>query len=158
MGLDPDEPVLAADHLAVLHGIALRVQPADLGYPLVVPNAPWEHWIVDDATSLIHDQGRYRLWYEYAPPDLFDRALRASTRWRRSYAVLLCYAESDDGVTWCKLDLSIGAWQGSRNTNIVFGRELVGPGGLLGAGVFVDPNASAGERYRAICTGELDLD
>ena len=29
---------------------------------------------------------------------------------------------------------------------------------LLGAGVFVDPNASAGECYRTICTGELDLD
>ena len=144
---------LTGAHQAVPHGIRLQLQPAEKTDPFIRGDQPWENWIVDSVYTVIHDQGRYRLWYEAAPEDLYDPQQRQDLPARDIWGVVLCYAESDDGLTWRKPELGLQEWNGSRANNIVIGRQLVGPRGFMGAAVFIDDTAPAHQRYRCMFMG-----
>ncbi|MBM4438116.1 MAG: hypothetical protein FJ029_12995 [Actinobacteria bacterium] len=152
---NPARAHLMAAHAAVPSGIELRGQTADTSAPFLTAAEPWEHWLVDSALTVIRDAGRYRLWYEAAPPDLFDGLEEGDRAWRGSYGVYLAYAESDDGATWRRPALGLVDWNGSTRNNLVIGRQNAGPGGLVGAGVFLDPTAPASERYKAVFQAHL---
>src|SRR6185437_3965272 len=55
---------------------------------------------------------------------------------------VLCYAESNDGVRWRKPELGLMDYDGSKQNNLVLGKDS------HGACVFLDPRAVAAERYK----------
>lgn len=82
---------------------------------------------------VLHDGGRYRLWYNSSHP----------SRWGLSVS----YAESDDGIVWRKPVLNQVEIAGYKANNVVFNGHP-GTGGIELGSVFVDPNASPEERYK----------
>ena len=152
----PGSSWLRPAHVAVPHGIHLELQPASKSEPFILGEAPWEYWLVDSVDVVIRDGGLYRLWYEAAPPDLWNAEQSRSLPASGSWGVALCYAESEDGVTWRKPELGLSDWQGSRANNIVLGRELTGSRGLIGAAVFRDDVAPSHERYKSIFMGRKE--
>jgi hypothetical protein len=61
--------------------------------------------------SVIHDQGRYRMWY-VAFDDDRDNPV-PSSRWRPAYA------ESTDGLVWTKPELGLVNYRGSKANNLL---------------------------------------
>lgn len=125
-------------------GICIRAQEAEKSEFFITQDKSWERFII--WCTLIHDQGRHRLWYGACPPSGFDTPVP-------NLADLLCYAESDDGFNWKKPALGISDFEGETQTNIVFGGPLAGENGHHGGTVFVDPSAPAAERYKLIYMG-----
>lgn len=130
-------------------GIRLQAQPAQKLGPLGFRDRPWEYGY--NFSTVIKDEGVYRLWYECVPGDHFEGG---KLGWPTGHGNVLCYAESDDGFTWRKPRLGIAAYNGETGTNIVYGREL-SSNGLHGASVFKDPNAPPAERYKLIYMGMI---
>lgn len=122
-------------------GVTLRAMPAAHVGPIVANDRPWEH-IIGAYSTLIVDDGRFRLWYEVTPPG------------SEGETNLLCYAESRDGVTWEKPLLDVQPYESSMRTNIVFGGTQT-PRGFHGASVFVDPHGPAEERFKLVYMGAL---
>ena len=85
--------------------------------------------------SVLYDEGRYRMWYSAGVGSLNE--------------MFVCYAESDDGITWRKPILNLIEKFGSKQNNIVYAG---GPGGghLELGNVFRDPVAKPDERYKMI--------
>ena len=112
-------------------GVNLRVQPASVSEVFLPMDRPWEGPGTAGIIALLHDEGRYRLWYSTTPADQDHR--------------LVCYAESDDGVEWRRPALGRVAWNGSTKNNIVSvdGEHHLGF-------VFRDTTAPADQRYKAI--------
>ena len=103
-------------------------RPRRDGEILIAPDQRWEQGaVIGSYASVIKDGGRFRVWYYLASDHL------------RS----VCYAESDDGLTFRKPRLGFHEAGGSRDNNVV----IPGPDG--GACVWVDPNAPTAERYRS---------
>jgi hypothetical protein len=94
---------------------------------------PWH-----DSTAwynVLYDDGRYRMWY---------CAGKAGER-----GLFVCYAESDDGVTWRKPVMNLIEKGGSRQNNVVY---TGGPGSwrVEMGNVFRDPSALPEQRYKMI--------
>lgn len=84
--------------------------------PLITEDKPWE--LAIGFTSMHRDAqtGKYQLWYQaYA-------GKRAQVK---THECVVCYAESDDGVTFTKPNLGLFEFNGEKATNIV----LIGGGG-----------------------------
>ena len=90
-------------------------------------------------SSVVYDQGRYRMWYRV---DEGDPRVDAPTD--RTWT---CYAESRDGIAWEKPDLGLVSHGGSTRNNIVLEHE-----NYWNASILVDPSQPAGaaERYKMI--------
>jgi hypothetical protein len=107
--------------------------------PLITEDRPWE--LAIGWTSVHRDAatGKYQLWYQaYAG----KRALA------KTHECTVCYAESDDGITFTKPNLGLFDFNGDKNTNIV----LIGSG-VLGDrycnSVIVDPrDPDPARRYK----------
>lgn len=117
--------------------------------PVIAETKPWELAIA--YCSVIRDPktGKYSAWYQsYA-------GNRAQDPTRR---VVVCYAESNDGVHWRKPNLGLFDFNGDKNTNIV----LVGNGGRsvnYGAAVVRDPRDSrADRRYKMAYWDFVEMD
>lgn len=151
-GLENPTEVRAA-HLGVPHGIQLGAESATSSGPVLTADEPWERLVW--WPKVIRDGGVYRMWYEAVPPDHWDPA-KAPSLGNPVFAGLLCYAESDDGFTWRKPKLGLGEWEGSTETNIVLGRDLVGSMGMHGVSVFIDPSAPSQDRYKAFWYGNVE--
>lgn len=107
----------------VPRGVALRVHAPDVVPEMCLPlDQSWEQGNTAYATFL-EDQGLYRCWYEH------DNGL--------------AYAESDDGVRWRKPHLGMREHAGSTANNLL---DFY----MHGAGVFIDPHATAAERYKMV--------
>jgi hypothetical protein len=80
--------------------------------------------------SVLHDGGLYRMWYQGWPRD-----------WDGKNSAIVCYAESEDGVTWRKPELHLDDHFEAPNnvTNL----------GMHAPSVFIDPEAPPSHRYRA---------
>ena len=128
--------------------VALRVvPPTKTDEQTLVPDKPWEdaslNWF-----SVIEDNGKYRMWYEcYDVPG-----------WPTMDDTSFCYAESTDGIHWTKPALGLFPYGGSNETNILF--RKIGDKGfnsrVHGTSVFVDPNAPAEARYKAVSQGQFE--
>lgn len=66
-------------------------------------------------------------------------------------SIVVCYAESLDGLNWKKPNLGICEWAGSKNNNIILGSEVDCIGNFM---VFKDTNPAClpNEKYKAICS------
>ncbi len=149
-----DPAQVRAAHASVPRGVQLRVQPAERTAPFLDSTEPWEH--LTGGPTIIRDGGLYRMWYHALPPDHWDQT--AAGRWGPDFGGFLCYAESHDGFDWRKPALGQYQWQGRGDTNVVLGRELAGAPGLHGESVFLDPQAPAHERYKALYMGRASPD
>ena len=135
-------------------GVRLRAQPAQKSAPFLECTEPWEHMIF--YPTLIHDGGKYRLWYEVIPTDHWSGGRQGrGANLPMGFSTLLCYAESDDLITWRKPNLGLASYHGVAETNIVLGGELGPDMGYHGGGIFIDPSAPPKERYKALFMGVL---
>jgi hypothetical protein len=81
--------------------------------------------------NVIHTDGRYRMWYDSRPAGMPGKAL------------MMRYAESDDGITWRKPTLDLFDIRGVETNNVVM------PGAY--GSVMLDPNGPDEHRYKAVC-------
>lgn len=109
--------LFAFDNVSIPHTQNLRLQmrqpirhPANPVLVRGAPGSPDAHG-VQFYGSVIHDGGRYRLWY-VAFDDVTAHKV-ASARWRAAYA------ESADGITWTKPNLGLVEFAGNKNNNLV---------------------------------------
>jgi len=107
-------------------------RPQRTGERNLVGEHPWESWQIGGMSSLLQENGKFRLWY----------GVSHGIRHGEEYAI--AYAESHDGIQWTKPELGLVEYAGSKENNLVVGYSAV-----IGQ-VFVDPRAEAGERYRML--------
>lgn len=111
--------------------------------PLITEDKPWE--LAIGWTSVVRNpqSGKYQLWYQ---------AYAGKRTQAKTHECVVCYAESDDGVTFTKPDLGLFDFNGDKHTNIV----LIGSG-VLGDrycnSVIVDPrDPDESRRYKMAFT------
>jgi hypothetical protein len=112
-------------------GIRLVAQPAQRVGPIIAREKSWEKMGIH-ATSLIHENGEYRLWGGSQNAD------------GKKFA---CYFESSDGRTWTRPELGLVEYEGNKKNNL-----FTFPGHY----VFSDPTAPEAERYKAVWAGNAD--
>ena len=102
------------------------VHPGKKTNPLISPTEPWEGRAVYIYGTVLKDQPKgsgYRMWYTALGGNYY-----------------LCYATSEDGITWHKPNLGIVDFKGSKENNIT----RVGGGSLI-----YDPDdGDASRRYK----------
>src|SRR5439155_15147959 len=118
--------------------VSFRVHAPEPREVAVRCDRPWERKVLH-YSSVVYDQGRYRMWYRV---DEGDPRVDAPTD--RTWT---CYAESRDGIAWEKPDLGLVSHGGSTRNNIVLEHE-----NYWNASILVDPSQPAGaaERYKMI--------
>ena len=117
-------------------GVTLEVHtPAVEPQAVIAPDKPWEQNHVSGYSTFLEEGGTYRCWYETGNH--------------------LCYAESDDGISWRKPNLGQVELDGSRENNAVtisgLEQNPFDEAGIPhGHSVFVDPVAPNSERYKMV--------
>jgi len=118
------------------------------GGRLIEIDKPWEesdtgHNRVPAGNGIIRDGDTWRLYYQ------------ANCKYpgytQDPYCIILCYAESQDGIHWSKPDLGLCKWKGSRDNNILFPNDdFPYEFSHLGVkSVFIDPRApKPDEKYK----------
>ncbi|HVF10661.1 MAG TPA: hypothetical protein VNA16_07655 [Abditibacteriaceae bacterium] len=100
---------------------------------------PWEADIAYNSVYRDELSGKYQLWYQAFAGGYADE---------RTHRCTVCYAESEDGLTWTKPNLGLHSFNGIEETNIV----LLGNAGRsdrYGASVIVDQlDNDPGRRYK----------
>jgi len=107
-------------------GVEIRAEQATTTPALFATDRPWEQGMVGWG-QVMADSGVYRSWY----------GCRTDER------EFLCYAESDDGMSWRKPDLGIVEFGGSTANNIAFEGA-----GAVHFCVLKDPTGSGNTQYR----------
>lgn len=140
-----DRRQLFLDRLFVgdARGVSLVVHPPrKTGEHNVRPDRPWEQGGLGPYSSVLWEDGVYKLWYHAMDAKLWHTSPTAGS---------ICYATSTDGITWTKPDLGLVEYGGDRRNNIVVGHGAAGYRiGQDGMMVFIDPNAPPAERYRMV--------
>jgi len=124
-------------------GISLRCIPANKTEPVFRAGCTTDSRLFGG--SVIREDGRYRLWHMSWPRSHIEKG---TANWSDA----LCYAESDDGVTWKRPRVVPDKVKDCEQPNFVYGGELA-PYGFHGASVFRDPSAPARERYKCFHLG-----
>ncbi len=110
--------------------------------PVLLPDQPWEDESVQ-APHVLWDKDRYRMWYLARTSGNNDTNLPH---------MMLCYAESSDGLTWEKPLLDVFKHPRFGKTNIVY---TGGHGqGLQSNNVFLDPNETDPQKQYKMITLE----
>lgn len=80
------------------HGVELKTfAPLIHPEPILVPEKPWEEYVISSWATLFEDEGKFKLYYEgYHSPDA------VKSKDTQKCVSQVCYAESDDGVTWVR--------------------------------------------------------
>lgn len=89
-------------------------QPRKYPDPVLAAEHPWERNCPVAYGTVLHHQGRFRMWY---------------CNWTRQVPPHVAYAESDDGIHWCKPRLGIHEILGTKDNNVVLVAE--DPGCLI---------------------------
>jgi hypothetical protein len=144
-GTDP-VPAMHLEYQDLPLGIHLAAQPAQKTEPVLSAESASELFLFGG--TCIHDEGRYRLWYECWPGEDVGRDDMGMFN-------VLRYAESDDGVEWRLPSLRMVEYRGDRDNNVVYGGPLTAGTGYHGGSVFRDPSAPAGERYKVFHLGQV---
>jgi len=130
-------------------GVELKVQPARRIEPLLSPERPWEEGFLN-YMQVLHDEGRYRLWYSAAPDNETIDKLNIAAGGSGGYPDFTCYAESDDGFKWHRPELGLYEFAGSKHNNIICEAGVTSPKGWPIHMLFKDPTAPPGERYKSV--------
>jgi len=113
-----------------IEGVTRTVhQPRDIAAnPVLIPEHPWEHRRIPYGSVLwFPEEGKFKCWYLCI--NIYDsrpgfRGYRKDHHIPINEAAQVCYAESNDGITWKKPNLGLHEFRGSKENNIV----LVSPG------------------------------
>lgn len=89
------------------------------GNPIITEDKPWELAIAWTSVHRDSKTGRYQLWYQ---------AYAGKRAKEKTHECVVCYAESEDGITFTKPDLGLFDFNGEKATNIV----------LIGSGLYGD--------------------
>ena len=118
-------------------GVKLKLhRPQKTGEITIAQEHPWEKWRVGGYSSVLKVGDTYHMWYDCAP----DKDHR-----------YVAYARSEDGIHWEKPGLGLAEVAGTKENNVVAGHGIGGfKGGVHGAMVFWDPNASEGQKWRMV--------
>lgn len=119
---------------AAQRGMSLRVNPPVKHERVLVPETPWESMRIMGGT-VMEDEGRYRMWYGAMAPKPPDADHPCKSRF-------VCYAESDDGLNWRRVNVDLFSWQGHDENNIVVPAAH--------GNVMKDPNGPDEQRYKGL--------
>lgn len=144
-GLDPVPP-MRYEFVDMPLGIRLVAQRAEKTEPVLTPEKANAIFLF--AGTVIHDDGRYRLWYDCWPREHIGSGQMGNFNYVR-------YAESDDGMDWKLPSLGLIECEGSRANNVVYGPSLTPETGYHGGCVFKDPSAGPSERYKSFYLGQI---
>ncbi|MDP6506203.1 MAG: hypothetical protein QF886_21440, partial [Planctomycetota bacterium] len=103
---------------------------------LLTNDQPWEAQGIGAYNTVLRENGRFRMWY--------DAGLKGGLP--AEGARRLCYAESDDGLSWRKPTLGLLPFRGSKENNIV--APLLERQSLQGGSILIDERLPESERYR----------
>lgn len=120
---------------AAQRGMTLRVNPPIKAERVIVPDRPWEARNISAYSTVLDDDGVYRMWYDAIAPKPPEANHIALNRF-------ICYAESDDGLHWRRGEVNRFTWNGITENNIV------APGSE--GGVMKDPHSPDEHRYKAL--------
>jgi len=120
---------------AEAEGIRLSVNPPQKRGLVIKGEYPWEEGWMGAYATVIDDEGVYKMWYRA------HSLGKDGKRGRTSF----CYATSQDGIHWEKPRLGLVDFNGHLDNNIVLVE------GELNS-VFLDPQASPEQRYKALLT------
>ena len=116
-------------------------------------DAPWEGNACG-YHSIIHADGRYRLYYHGA----HYRNGGAGTEVRDTYPWVLCVIESEDGIRWHRPELGLFEFEGSKANNIVLTPEAVAEVGGCPAHTAVlldeNPDCPPDAKYKIVMFGK----
>lgn len=119
------------------HGVRLIMNPPWQDRRILLkPDQSWEGpgrgGSIGLYSSVLKENGKIRLWYDQRQygEDRFPDVLR------------VCYAESEDGLSFVKPRLGLHDSGGSRQNNIVI------PGKIGGSSVWIDPHAPPEHRFK----------
>lgn len=138
-----DRKQLFLDHTLAekTEGVSLRMNtPAMTGDLVVSRDQPWEKLEgarIGHCSSVIREDGRFRLWYDSS---YGQHGVWATGEKYRSMA----YAESDDGINFSKPLFDMNPRQGYEKTNILIAESR-------GGDVWIDPQAPPERKYRHQC-------
>ena len=110
---------------------------------------PWETSFTLH-TTIIDDDGLFRLYYTCYNQMAGDALSEGQ---QNPFSYYLCYAESEDGVSWTKPTVGTVDWRGTTENNIVYGTNRALGRPVPTATVFKDPGAPPAERYKIIHRG-----
>ena len=134
--------------------------------PLFEEDKPWEVRFDNLYANVMFDEeeGIYKCWYSPFIKDISSKGMTISERKEREYAapareMAICYATSEDGITWVKPEMGLVEFEGSKKNNIVWRgdgtRAEVGDG-PHGTGIFKDMREPDPQRrYKAILKSEI---
>ena len=132
-------------------GISLKVlKPRIETEPMIELEHPWETGYTLH-TTILDDDGRHKLYYTCYNQLQSDAKTEGE---QNPYTYYLCYAESEDGVSWTKPTIGTVNWRGSTENNIVYGVNRAMGRPVPTATVFKDPSAPPAERYKIIHRGK----
>lgn len=124
------EPDGRAYHYHPPRGVRLIFNQAERSAPVLADEMPWEGGL--SHVTVFRDGGKYRMWYgTQCGKGINDQ--------------LLCYAESEEGLSWTRPELGLFEFNGSDRNNIC----RRGPGVRTGC-TLIDPSAPPAERYKRI--------
>ena len=129
-----DRKQLFIDHrfIDTAQDVELTVNPpVKLPGPVLVSEHPWEAFSIG-WSCVLEDDGLFRLWYSACGADQWTGG-----PW------YLCYATSQDGLTWEKTELGLVEYDGSKRNNIVRTACKL-------AYIFIDPNGGEADRYKMV--------
>ena len=86
----------------------------------LVFDEPWEGTGTSGYHCIFKDGDLYRMYYKAWNISLDEKKKRI-----RPSPGAACYAESDDGIHWCKPNLGLVEFQGSKNKNILLIDHLI---------------------------------
>ena len=142
--------VFAFDDFAIPYTQNLRLEmrsPVKHGANPVLPRGKPgmpDSWAVQFYGSVLHEGGKYRLWYVAAGDDRTEGKGPRSAPWRPAYA------ESEDGVNWIKPNLGLVEYRGSKENNLILTDPA--PLGILNLKVLADPDERNPDRRYKIST------
>ena len=135
--------------------------------PLFGEDKPWEARFDNLYANVIYDDEErlYKCWYSPFIVDNSSKGMSARQREEVKYRaprnreMAICYATSEDGLTWDKPDLGLVEYEGNRANNILWrggGNTWALQAGPHGAGIFKDlRDPDPARRYKAFLKSEI---
>lgn len=111
-------------------GIRLVVNPPIKAERVLLPEMPWESKTIEGYHTVLEHDGVYKLWYD------------ATAATQHNPSRFTCYATSQDGIHWERVNVNQFVWEGIQNNNIVM------PGAV--GSVMIDPNGPDEQRFKAL--------
>ena len=113
-------------------GMTLTVNPPRKEEIVLAPGKPWDEISISGYSTIIEHDGKVKMWYDAISNLPADR----------NHLRCICYAESEDGLRWERVNVNLFDWEGHRENNIVMP--------ACNGGVMLDPNGPDERRFKAL--------